>query len=30
LLRPAQTNRAVFPDDLERAEDAELEHSAGP
>ena len=30
LLRPAQTKRAVFPDDLERAEDAELEHSLGP
>src|SRR5206468_555121 len=29
LLWPAQTEWAVFPDDLERAEDAELEHAAG-
>jgi hypothetical protein len=29
LLWPAEANWAVFPDDLERAEDAELEHAAG-
>src|SRR5215472_12615097 len=28
LLRPAQTDWALLPDDLERAEDAEVEHSA--